>query len=98
MIAEIITLSITLLICVVMGVLVLIGKGDILISGYNTASPEERAQYNIRRLRLIVGGGTILISTCVTICCLLDNVKLLFVFIIPITIAIVTLSNTWAKN
>ena len=98
MTAEIITLSITLLICVVMGVLVLIGKGDILISGYNTASPEERAQYNIHRLRLIVGGGTILISICVTICCLLDNVKLLFVFIIPITIAIVTLSNTWAKN
>lgn len=98
MIAEIITLSITLLICVVMGVLVLIGKGDKLISGYNTASPEERAQYNIHRLRLIVGGGTILISICVTICCLLDNVKLLFVFIIPITIAIVTLSNTWAKN
>ena len=98
MIAEIITLSITLLICVVMGVLVLIGKGDILISGYNTASPEERAQYNIHRLRLIVGGGTILISVYITICCLLDNVKLLFVFIIPITIAIVTLSNTWAKN
>lgn len=98
MTAEIITLSITLLICVVMGVLVLIGKGDILISGYNTASPEERAQYNIHRLRLIVGGGTILISICVTICCLLDNVKFLFVFIIPITIAIVTLSNTWAKN
>lgn len=98
MIAEIITLSITLLICVVMGVLVLIGKGDKLISGYNTASPEERAQYNIHRLRLIVGGGTILISAYITICCLLDNVKFLFVFIIPITIAIVTLSNTWAKN
>ena len=98
MTAEIITLAITFLICVVLGVLVLIGKGDFLISGYNTASAEERAQYNIRRLRLIVGGGTILISICVTICCLLDNVKFLFTIIIPITIAILVLSNTWAKN
>ncbi|MBR4227934.1 MAG: DUF3784 domain-containing protein, partial [Bacteroidales bacterium] len=35
----------------VMGIIIIIGKGDNLIAGYNTASKEERAKYNIKRLR-----------------------------------------------
>ena len=30
----------------IMGILVIMGKGDNLIAGYNTASQEERAAYN----------------------------------------------------
>ena len=39
-----------------MGVLILIGKGDNLIAGYNTASKKEKAQYNVKRLRGLIGG------------------------------------------
>lgn len=46
-----IILIIVAAILAIMGVLILIEKGDNLIAGYNTASKEERAKYNIKRLR-----------------------------------------------
>jgi hypothetical protein len=46
-----IVLIIIAAILVIMGVVILIGKGDNFIAGYNTASEEERAQYNVKRLR-----------------------------------------------
>ncbi len=51
-----IILMIVAVFLVIMGVVVLIGKGDNLIAGYNTASKEERAKYNIKRLRGLIGG------------------------------------------
>jgi hypothetical protein len=38
----------------VLALVVYFGKGDWLIAGFNTASEKERAQYNIKRLRLII--------------------------------------------
>lgn len=38
---------------IIMGVIILIGRGDMLISGYNTASVEKKTQYNIGRLRKV---------------------------------------------
>ena len=38
---------------VLLGVTILKGKGDMLISGYNTASPEKKAQYDVKRLRRV---------------------------------------------
>ena len=46
----------------IMGIVVLIGKGDNLIAGYNTASPEEKSQYNIKRLRGLIGGLLVLLA------------------------------------
>ena len=40
----------------VLGIIVLAGKGDMLIAGYNTASKEEKEKVNIKRLRLLIGG------------------------------------------
>ena len=34
------------------GLLVMLGLGDRFISGYNTASEEKKARYNLRRLRM----------------------------------------------
>ena len=42
-----IVLIIVAAILLIMGIVVLIGKGDNLIAGYNTASKEEKSQYNI---------------------------------------------------
>ena len=57
-----ITLIIVAAIFVIMGVVILIGKGDNLIAGYNTASKEERAKYHIKRLRGLIGGLLIVLA------------------------------------
>ena len=86
---------------VIMGVLILIGKGDNLIAGYNIASEEEKAQYNVKRLRGLIGG---LLMALAPMMLLLDGedtmaatwsfVALVFV----LCIVVVILANTWAKK
>ena len=39
----------------VLGLLIMFGLGDFLISGYNTASDEKKARYNLQRLRMSTG-------------------------------------------
>ena len=46
----------------IMGIVILVGKGDNLISGYNTASKEEKSLYNIKRLRGLIGGLLVLLA------------------------------------
>ena len=46
----------------VMGIIILIGKGDNLIAGYNTAPKEERAEYDIKLLRGLIGGLLIVLA------------------------------------
>lgn len=41
------------IVLVLLGVIVLIGKGDMLISGYNTLPSEKKAQYDVKRLRRV---------------------------------------------
>ena len=41
------------IVLVLLGVIVLKGKGDMLISGYNTLPPEKKAQYDVKRLRRV---------------------------------------------
>lgn len=38
----------------IISIVILIGKGDWLIAGYNTASEEERKKVNIVRLRIVM--------------------------------------------
>lgn len=96
--AKLYTLIAITALLVVMGVVILLGKGDMLISGYNTASPEERAQYNIRRLRLVMGIGIIAVAGVVLLDAFLNLKWLIIATVLPISILIVILSNTWAKN
>lgn len=96
--AKLYTLIATTALLVVMGIVILLGKGDMLISGYNTASPEERAQYNIRRLRLVMGIGIIAVAGVVLLDAFLNLKWLIIATVLPISILIVILSNTWAKN
>ena len=96
--AKLYTLIAITALLVVMGIVILLGKGDMLISGYNTASPEERAQYNIRRLRLVMGIGIIAVAVFVLLDAFLNLKWLIIATVVPISILIVILSNTWAKN
>ena len=39
---------------IVLAIILLMGKGDKLIAGYNTASEEERKKVDIKRLRIVM--------------------------------------------
>ena len=85
---------------VFLAVLLLLGKGDMLIAGYNTASPEEREQYDIRRLRLLV--ALVLIVSAVGMVLMVlwpEEFAIAFGFIVIfICLLTVILANTWAKK
>ena len=89
------------IILAIMGIIVLAGKGDMLIAGYNTASKEEKAKVNIKRLRLLIGG---LLFVLTPLCFILNEESstssgLIFTGIVVIlTVIIVVLANTWAKK
>lgn len=100
--ANYIIVGVVVLITAILAILVLCGKGDNLIAGYNTASEEEKSEYDIVRLRKVVGYGQLAIclptgmipavETCPTL------FWILMILMIVITIVIIILSNTYAKN
>ena len=60
LLANFIIVGIVILMLITFSIFILIGKGDDLIAGYNTASKEERAKYDIGRLRKVSGYGLLL--------------------------------------
>ena len=82
--------------------LILSGRGDNLIAGYNTASEKEREQFNMKRLRLVIAG--ILLATIILFWIpILMNDKDSYKFIVligmfPICFIGIILANTWAKK
>ena len=83
-------------------VLFLIGKGDKLIAGYNTASEEEKKKVNIKRLRILMAILSVITAGYVSILPIIgdnpqDQMVGVFVFF-AITILFVILANTWAKK
>lgn len=42
-------------VALLLALLIMLGLGDNLISGYNTASDEKKARYNLQRLRMSTG-------------------------------------------
>ncbi|MBR2184697.1 MAG: DUF3784 domain-containing protein [Prevotella sp.] len=90
------------LLFIVLAIVFILGKGDKLIAGYNTASEEERKQINIRRLRILMSGISVITATfCATMPIIGNNLKaqlgIAAVFIIVIVFVII-LANTWAKK
>ena len=85
----------------IMGIVILIGKGDKLISGYNTASEEEREQYNIKRLRGLIGGLLIVVAPMVFFMLGEETMAATGAFVVLtliLSIIVVILANTWAKK
>lgn len=97
--ADFLILTIIASLILIAGIVVLIGKGDWLISGYNTASAEKRKQYNITRLRLLIGVLCIYVAAIMFATALEPKVEgLLGLVIVPPTLIVVILANTWAKR
>lgn len=56
----------------VFGLLILLGLGDKFISGYNTASEEKKARYDLPRLRLVTGISIFVLTAATWLCVLLQ--------------------------
>ena len=84
------------LIVLVLAIIILAGKGDNLIAGYNTATKNERETYNIRRVRICIGGMLVALSMLMLL--FADNLVVLIVIVPPLSILSIVLANTWAKK
>lgn len=96
-----IVLIIVAALLLIMGIIILIGKGDNLIAGYNTASKEERAQYNIKRLRGLIGGLLVAMAPMMMLLSCEPSTEKVWSFsalVFVVCIIVVILANTWAKN
>ena len=96
-----IVLIILAAIMLIMGIIILIGKGDNLIAGYNTSSKEERSQYNIKRLRGLIGGLLIVLAPMMLLLLGEESFTATGAFVgltLALTMVVVILANTWAKK
>lgn len=86
------------LLFVLLGGVILLGRGDWLIAGYNTASGKEKERVHIGRLRVLVGGLLLYVAV------LLPILKFYAVWwfpSIPILVGVfpvIILANTWAMK
>ena len=90
------------LLFIVLAIVFILGKGDKLIAGYNTASEEERKQINIRRLRILMSGISVITATfCATMPIIGNNLQAQIgaaaVFMVVLVFVII-LANTWARK
>lgn len=98
------TLIIINIVMLVLAVVLLAGKGDKLIAGYNTASEHERQQVHIKRLRLVVAAIIVLVTIAVDFPFFIgqeDNATVHIVSVIAIMLITVTgviVANTWCKK
>ena len=96
-----VVLIIVALVCVGLGIWILIGKGDNLIAGYNTASKEEREQYDIKRLRGLIGGLLLVLAPLAPLMLGKESMASTWSFcgiVFVLCIVVVILANTWAKK
>ena len=87
---------------IVLAVIFLMGKGDKLIAGYNTASEEEKRKVDIHRLRILMAIISVITAGYVSIQTIIGNnpqgqMGAFFVFFV-ITMIFIILANTWAKK
>lgn len=90
------------LMMVVLAFVILKGKGDGLIAGYNTASNEEQEKYNIKRLRIVVAAMILFVPALGLVAACLDDmtgitIDILPVLLIGVAVGII-LVFTWCKK
>ena len=105
MLEAFVILSVVSLVFLVMAVLILSGKGDSLIAGYNTASREAQDVYDKRRVRILVGVLLIVIGLTLPAFgfLLVRGYKELVMVAFPVTAFVIiaaafTTANFWVKK
>ena len=90
------------LLMVTLAIVILKGKGDGLIAGYNTASKEEQEKYNIKRLRIVVAAMLLFVPAMILVAACFDDMTgktldFLPVLLIGVVVGII-LAHTWCKK
>ena len=98
--ADIIIAMVVVLI--ILAIIIMLGKGDFLIAGYNTASKEEKEKYNIKRLRFLIS-AILLVSVVYAVLMIPFGQDVVWAMtmtavLVVLTLAVVILANTWAKK
>lgn len=85
--------------------LVVSGKGDNLIAGYNTATEEERVRYNMKRLRGVIAIAILSMIVAFWVPCIFPfdfdkRYSIICILLVGFVVSMVTvvLANTWAKR
>ena len=86
--SELIVGIIATVVVLVLALLVLFGLGDFLISGYNTASEEKKARYNLPRLRVVTSLAVIAITASVWVCMLLKTSEMVILAVTLVWVVI----------
>ncbi|MBO4803764.1 MAG: DUF3784 domain-containing protein [Muribaculaceae bacterium] len=81
---------------------ILKGWGDGLIAGYNTASKEERQQFNLKRLRTVVAVMILFTTAFVWCAAWIDDIVVVLLGALPVLliglVAGIVIANTWCKK
>ncbi len=86
--SELIVGIIATVVVLVLALLVMFGLGDFLISGYNTASEEKKACYNLPRLRVVTSLAVIAITASVWVCMLLKTSEMVILAVTLVWVVI----------
>lgn len=93
---------ITSAVLMAMAFVVLTGKGDFLISGYDAASKEEKAEFDIRRLRLLIFCLLTAVSLGLPFVLLMGwgdvGIAVFSAIVVLLSVICVVLSHTWARK
>lgn len=105
MLTAFIILSVISLLIVVVAVVIMLGRGDDFIVGYNIASKKTRDMYDIRRVRVIVGVLLMLLAMALPAIAamLIMGYKELVMTTLPAIVFVLiaatfTASHLWAKK
>ena len=90
---ELIVGIVSSIVVLVLAFLVLAGLGDNLISGYNTASAEKRAKYDLPRLRLVTGLSVIVVTVSVWLLLLFKASEMVMGVVMCVEIVFIALAN-----
>lgn len=85
------------LIIIAAAILILTGKGDFLMAGYNTASKEDKQKCNVKRLRIIVA-SILILGAVLTAFRSVIGPGLSGGVIVVVCIVGIVLANTWAQK
>jgi uncharacterized membrane protein len=88
-------------ILVIPGIVILIGKGDNLIAGFNTASESEKKEINVKRLRLVIGSLLVIMGILYFLTMRESSMTSILAFAFTSSVFVIialVLANTWAKK
>ena len=95
---------------IVLAAVIVVDKGDRLIAGYNTASEQEKQQFNVKRLRVVVAAILVLSIAALDVPFLISGQAddatagtetaqvIAAMAVIYIAIAGIIIANTWCKK